>query len=89
VCAAAPAFGVGQQSWDYGTQTWHTNLDTFDKLVLEELQSNATLLAMMIFLASEDPARIPRTTSILPVDQRTGQPAPWPTCRDGARSSGR
>src|SRR5690606_38704833 len=32
VCAGAPAFSLGAISWDYGTATWHTNRDTFDKL---------------------------------------------------------
>jgi GAF domain-containing protein len=33
VCAGAPAFGLGSLSWDYGTYTWHTNRDTYDKIV--------------------------------------------------------
>jgi hypothetical protein len=89
ICGAAPAFFLGQASWEYGEQTWHTTLDTYDKLVVDELKNNATLIAMLAYLASEDPERIPRTQAVLPVDQGSGQPAPWPTCRDGARSSGR
>jgi hypothetical protein len=88
VCAGAPAFGLSSLSWDYGTYTWHTNRDTFDKLVLDEVRANAVLTAMLAYLASEDPERIPRQRRLLPPNPRTGEPTEWPTCRDGQRSGG-
>ncbi len=51
----APAFGLGALPWDYGNYTWHTNRDTYDKIVFDDLKSNATLTAMLAYLASEDP----------------------------------
>ena len=89
VCAGAPAFALGTRSWDYGTYTWHSTLDTFDKLVIDDLQENAMLVSMLAYLASEDSERLTRTRRVLPVDEQTGEPAAWPVCRDGARSSGR
>lgn len=89
VCAGAPAFALGTRSWDYGTYTWHSTLDTFDKLVIEDLQRNAMLVSMLAYLASEDSERLPRTRRVLPVDERTGETESWPACTDGARSSGR
>ena len=59
VCAGAPAFGLNSASWDYGVYTWHTNRDTYDKLVTDALSANATLIAMLAYLASEEPDRIP------------------------------
>jgi carboxypeptidase Q len=59
VCAGAPAFNLSANSWDYGTYTWHTNRDTFDKIVEEEIRNNATLTAMLAYLASEHPERRP------------------------------
>ena len=61
VCAGVPAFGLGSLSWDYGTYTWHTNRDTFDKVVFPELKNNAVLTAMLVYLASEDPEMVSRT----------------------------
>ena len=84
ICAGAPAFSLSSLSWDYGTYTWHTNRDTFDKIVMDDLKNNATLVAMLAYLASEEPDRLPRERAILPVD-RDGQPREWPTCRDGTR----
>jgi len=59
-CAGLPAFGLGALSWDYGNYTWHTGRDTYDKIVFDDLKSNATLTAMLAYLASEDPTMIAR-----------------------------
>jgi len=83
-CAGAPAFGLGALGWNYGTITWHTNRDTFDKVVIDDLKNNATLTAMLAYLASEDPERISRERRVMPMG-RGGQPQPWPQCQDGAR----
>lgn len=85
ICAGAPAFSLSSLNWGYGTYTWHTNRDTFDKLVFDDLRNNATLAAMLAYQASEDPEQVPRDVRVLPVNPRTGQPAPWPTCRPGRR----
>ncbi|MFL5617282.1 MAG: M28 family peptidase [Gemmatimonadaceae bacterium] len=84
-CRGAPAFSLGARNWNYETYTWHTNRDTFDKLVFDDLKNNAMLVAMLAYLASEDPGRIPRTR-VVPTDPRTGQPAAAPACRPPARS---
>ena len=85
-CAGAPAFGMNAVGWDYGTYTWHTNRDTFDKIVLDDLRNNATLTAMLAYLGSEEPEQLPRTRRVMPTDRGTGQPAAWPACRDPDRS---
>ena len=59
-CHGAPAFGISSAPWDYGAYTWHTNLDTYDKVVPEALKANATMVAMLAYLASEDPNVFPR-----------------------------
>lgn len=86
-CVGAPGFSFGALGWDYSLTTWHTNRDTFDKAVLEDLRSNATLAAMMAYLASEDPERMPRTRlDPLPPD-RDGKPQAWPECPKSLRTS--
>jgi hypothetical protein len=59
-CYGTPAFGLGALPWNYGNVTWHTNRDTYDKIVFDDLKSNATLTAMLAYLASEDPTKITR-----------------------------
>jgi hypothetical protein len=60
ICAGAPAFGLSSISWAYNPVTHHTNVDTYDKIVLEEVKNNATLTAMLVYLAAEEPTKMPR-----------------------------
>ena len=85
VCHGAPAFSLSSLSWNYG-YTWHTQRDTFDKVVQSEVRNNAVLTAMLIYLASEDPNRIPRDQRVMPVNTRTGEQRQWPTCRPAQRA---
>jgi hypothetical protein len=88
LCYGAPAFSLSSLSWDYGTYTWHTNRDTYDKIVFEEVRENAILMAMLAYLASEDPERVPRTQrTVFPVNQATGEAMRWPECEPPERSS--
>ena len=86
-CYGAPAFGLGALNWEYGMYTWHTNRDTFDKIVWDDLKNNATLTAMLAYLASEDPQTTPRDRRVMPVDQRTGRQNQWPVCQKPPRKS--
>jgi carboxypeptidase Q len=79
ICAGAPAFRLTSLSWDYGPYTWHTNRDSFDKVVMDDVRSNAALVAMFAYLAAEEPTRFPR-------DRAPQAAAAWPACRDGMRS---
>ena len=71
-CFGTPSIGMGAVSWNYNTYTWHTNRDTYDKIVFDDLKHNATLAAMMVYEASEDPTFIDRTKS------PGAWPADWP-----------
>ncbi|MFI5309903.1 MAG: M20/M25/M40 family metallo-hydrolase [Gemmatimonadales bacterium] len=81
-CYGAPGFGLGSLGWDYGTYTHHTNRDTFDKIIFDELKGNATLTAMLAYLASEDPVFMPRQKRVLPSGRggAGGQPGEWQEC---------
>jgi hypothetical protein len=59
-CYGAPVFGLSSLNWDYGSYTHHTNRDSFDKIVFDDLKGNATIVAMLAYLASEDPTFISR-----------------------------
>jgi carboxypeptidase Q len=87
VCAGVPAFMLGSLSWDYGTYTWHTNRDTFDKIAWDDLRNNAVLIAMLAYLAAEEPERFPRDRAEGLTNPRTGEPIQWPTCQSPPRSS--
>jgi carboxypeptidase Q len=80
VCYGAPAFGLGSLSWDYSTYTWHTNRDTYDKVSPDDLRNNATLAAMLAYLASEDAATVGRDRRVMAAG------AQWPACTKAVRS---
>ncbi len=87
LCYGVPAFRFGGREWDYFTYTWHTNRDTFDKLVFEEVRHNATLIAAMTYAAAEDPERVARERrTAFPTDPRTGETMTWPACREPERT---
>ncbi len=87
LCAGAPSFRLQSHYPDYRQYTWHTNRDTYDKLIMDDLKNNATVAAMLAYLASEDPERVPRDRRVLP-NGPTGQPEAWPACPPARRSSG-
>lgn len=88
ICAGAPAFSLSSLNWEYGTYTWHTNRDTFDKIAWDDVRNNATLVAMLTYLASEDPTRMPRDRRTAMTNARTGEAVTWPACQQPARTSG-
>ncbi len=88
VAAGAPAFSLSSLSWSYGTYTWHTNRDTYDKIVWEEVRSNAILTAILAYMASEDPQKTAREKSLLPINPRTGDRSSWPRQTKATRRGG-
>lgn len=88
VAAGAPAFNLSSLSWDYGTYTWHTNRDTYDKIVFDDVRSNVILTAILAYMASEDPNTTSRERIILPMSRRTGEQQTWPSQRSPTRKGG-
>jgi len=86
MCHGAPGWRLQSHYPIYRQYMWHTNRDTFDKIVFDDLENNATLAAMLAYLASEDPERVPRDRALLPPDPRTGEPREWLQCRPAVRS---
>jgi carboxypeptidase Q len=88
VAAGAPAFSLSSLNWFYGTYTWHTNRDTYDKIVFDDVRSNAILTAILAYMASEDPTKTSREKIVLPVNPRTGHPGTWPAQSKPTRKGG-
>ena len=98
LCAGAPAFRLDgardEHETEYRLYEWHTNRDTYDKIVFDDLKGNATLAAMLAYAASEDPDRVPRDRAMLPTRAPrrrnnyadTGEPREWVRCRPPRRA---
>ncbi|MEH6405852.1 MAG: M20/M25/M40 family metallo-hydrolase [Leeuwenhoekiella sp.] len=86
VAAGAPSFNLSSLSWDYWNYTWHTNRDTYDKIVFDDLKENAILTAILAYKASEDEDKTSREQAVLPM--RDGEQMTWPEARDATRKGG-
>jgi carboxypeptidase Q len=82
ICHGAAGFRLQSHYPDYRQYTWHTDIDTYDKIVFDDLRNNATLAAMLAYLASEDPGRVGTEQRVLP------DGGAWPQCRPARRTSG-
>jgi carboxypeptidase Q len=79
VAAGAPGFSLSSLNWSYGAYTWHTNRDTYDKVIFDDLRNNAMLAAIMAYMASEDPAKTVNTKT---------EGVKWPVQVKATRSGG-
>lgn len=55
-----PGFQFIQDPMDYNTRTHHSNMDTYDRLVEDDLKKSATIVASFVYHTSERAEKIPR-----------------------------
>ena len=79
--AGVPAFNLTSLLWSYRDYTWHTNIDTYDKIVFDDVRSNVILTAILTYMASEDDEKASREKAVLPINPRTGKQMTWPAKR--------
>jgi hypothetical protein len=74
--AGLPGIGTQQDNIEYNSTTWHTNLDTYERIVPEDVMHNAVITAsLMIHLANRDqmlPRFAPDQMPAIPVGRRGG-----------------
>jgi hypothetical protein len=67
--AGLPGIGVSQDPIEYGTCTWHTNLDTYERIIEDDAKKSAIVIAAAVYhLATRD--------QLLPRFARGEMPAP-------------
>lgn len=88
IAVEVPAFRLKSLEWYYRTYTWHTNRDTYDKVVFDELRNNVILAAVLAYMASEDPEKASNEKRDMPIDPDTGKQKPWPIQKLAKRSQG-
>ncbi|MCI0488992.1 MAG: M20/M25/M40 family metallo-hydrolase [Blastocatellia bacterium] len=53
--AGLPGIGMGQDPIEYGTYTWHTNLDTYERIIEDDAKKSAIAIAAAVYhLAMRD-----------------------------------
>jgi hypothetical protein len=84
VAAGAPAFSLSSLSWSYSNYTWHTNRDTYDKIVFDDVRYNAIVTAILVYMACEDPEMSSREKA----NVSGAGSRPWPTPVKAKRRGG-
>jgi len=65
-----PGFQFIQDPMDYNTRTHHSNQDTYDRLVEEDLKRSATIVASFVYNTAQRAEKIPRKELAKPTPAR-------------------
>lgn len=60
--AGLPGIGVGQDPIEYGNGTWHTNLDTYERIVEDDVKKSAIIIAAAVYYLAMRDRLLPRFT---------------------------
>ncbi len=58
--AGLPGIGVAQDPIEYFTHTWHTNLDTYERIVEEDVKKSAVIIAAAVYQLAMRDELLPR-----------------------------
>ena len=58
--AGLPGIGVSQDPIEYNSHTWHTNLDTYERAVEDDLKSSAIAIAAAVYQLAMRDELLPR-----------------------------
>ena len=84
--AGLPGIGMGQDPIEYGTHTWHTNLDTYERILEDDGKKDAMVIAWSVYQLAMRDDLLPRFAKSemppKPADDTTAQPAMPPVRTD-------
>ena len=69
--AGLPGIGLSQDPIEYNSHTWHTNLDTYERIVEEDVKKSAVAIASAVYHLAMRDQMLPRFA----VDQMPAPPA--------------
>ena len=58
--AGLPGIGMGQDPIEYQTNTWHTNLDTYERILEDDVKKNAMVVAWSVYQLAMADQLLPR-----------------------------
>ncbi len=78
--AGLPGIGVQQDPIEYGTHTWHTNLDTYERIVEDDVKKSAAVIASAVYALAMRDQLLPRVPKAeMPALPADAAPAPTPS----------
>jgi hypothetical protein len=60
--AGLPGIGLSQDPIEYQTYTWHTNLDTYERIIEEDVKKSAAAIASAVYHVAMRDEMLPRFT---------------------------
>jgi carboxypeptidase Q len=88
--AGLPGIGMGQDPIEYGTHTWHTNLDTYERILEDDVKKDAIVVAWAVYHLAMRDDMLPRfSKSEMPPKppEENPQPTPRPSRTDSRTSN--
>jgi hypothetical protein len=88
--AGLPGIGMGQDPIEYGTHTWHTNLDTYERILEDDVKKDAIVVAWAVYQLAMRDELLPRfSKSEMPPKppEENPQPTPRPSRTDSRTSN--
>jgi carboxypeptidase Q len=58
--AGLPGIGMGQDPIEYGSNTWHTNLDTYERILEDDVKKDAMVVAWSVYQLAMSDTMLPR-----------------------------
>jgi hypothetical protein len=78
--AGLPGIGVQQDPIEYGSHTWHTNLDTYERIVEDDVKKSAAVIAAAVYALAMRDEMLPRyKREEMPALPNRAAPSPTPT----------
>jgi len=89
--AGLPGIGMGQDPIEYQTHTWHTNLDTYERILEDDVKKDAMVVAWAVYQLAMRDDLLPRFSKSdmppRPAEEISSQPATPPARTDAQAKS--
>jgi len=83
--AGLPGIGMGQDPIEYGSHTWHTNLDTYERILEDDVKKDAMVVAWSVYQLAMRDDLLPRFSKA----EMPAKPTPAETSSQPSSSSER
>ncbi|HEX4900364.1 MAG TPA: M20/M25/M40 family metallo-hydrolase, partial [Pyrinomonadaceae bacterium] len=77
--AGLPGIGLTQDTIEYGTHTWHTNLDTYERILEDDVKQDAVVVAFALYKLAMRDELLPRFSREAMPPPAPVEPTPTPT----------
>src|SRR5262245_29626943 len=80
--AGLPGLGMGQDPIEYNSHTWHTNFDTYERILEDDVKKDAVTVAWSVYQLATRDELLPRFANAdmppLPAPSPNAEPSPTP-----------